>query len=139
MSSVLFQKIISIFSFLKIYLYNVSMNIQKKRIVLFIFGCLFARILLVLVTKNIDTSKLRYLSPLFLFMGLGFLYNFVFKKDKGSTFKQNAWWHHLRPIHGMIYILASIAAYNKNKKTYKLLFLDLIIGTIFFLNHHIKK
>tara|TARA_B100000073_G_scaffold335092_1_gene328344 strand:- start:343 stop:690 length:348 start_codon:yes stop_codon:yes gene_type:complete len=115
------------------------MKVVNKRILLFIFGCISARLLLIVITKNIPLKNLPYLSPLFLTMGLGFLYYFLSKKDKGFTFDQKAWWQFLRPIHSILYIVTAYLAYSKNRKSYLVLTLDLFIGIVFFILHHTQK
>tara|TARA_B100001059_G_C17617524_1_gene467776 strand:+ start:401 stop:748 length:348 start_codon:yes stop_codon:yes gene_type:complete len=115
------------------------MKVTNKRILLFIFGCIFARLLLIIITKNIALKNLPYLSPLFLTMGLGFLHYFISKKDKGFTFDQKAWWHFLRPLHSILYIITAYFAYTKNKNTYLVLTADLFIGIVFFILHHTQK
>ena len=104
------------------------MNKLQKRFTLFLLGCIPVRFLFVYIAKNIPINYLPLTAPITLIMGLGFLYFFFTGKEKGATFNQVAWWHYLRPIHGLLYILYSYYAYKKNSDAYKILLFDVILG-----------
>ena len=91
------------------------MNKLQKRFTLFLLGCIPVRFLFVYIAKNIPINYLPLTAPITLIMGLGFLYFFLAGKERGATFNQKAWWHYLRPIHGLLYILYSYYAYKKNE------------------------
>ena len=90
------------------------------------------------IAKNIPINYLPLTVPITLIMGLGFLYFFFTGKEKGATFNQEAWWHNLRPIHGLLYILYSYYAYKKNSDAYKILLFDVILGLLSFFIYHIS-
>ena len=50
------------------------MNNIQKRFLLFLFGCILIRFLLVILSKNVDKEKLQYLGYLALMMPLAFMY-----------------------------------------------------------------
>ena len=114
------------------------MNKLQKRFTLFLLGCIPVRFLFVYIAKNIPINYLPLTAPITLIMGLGFLYFFFTGKEKGATFNQVAWWHYLRPIHGLLYILYSYYAYKKNSDAYKILLFDVIFGLLSFFIYHIS-
>ena len=87
------------------------MNEIKKRILLFLFGCIGVRSLFVIIAKYTDTKYLPYLGYLALLPALGFIYIFLSgtRKTGPETFGNKIWWNNLRPIHATLYILF---AYN---------------------------
>ena len=114
------------------------MNKLQKRFTLFLLGCITVRFLFVYIAKNIPINYLPLTAPITLIMGLGFLYFFFTGKKTGATFNQKAWWHNLRPIHGVLYILYSYYAYKKNLDAYKILLFDVILGLLSFFIYHIS-
>ena len=96
------------------------------------------RFLFVYTAKNIPINYLPLTAPITLIMGLGFLYFFLAGKERGATFNQEAWWHYLRPIHGLLYILYSYYAYKKKSDAYKILLIDVIFGLLSFFIYHVS-
>ena len=112
------------------------MNKLKKRLTIFLLGCVPVRFLFVYLAKNIPIKYLPLTAPITLIIGLGFFYNFFIGKKTGTTFNQVAWWYNLRPIHGLLYILYSYYAYKKNSDAYKILLIDVIFGLLSFIIYH---
>jgi hypothetical protein len=111
----------------------------SKHLLLFLVGCIGTRILLVFLAKLYP----EYIMYLTLGIGIGFFY-FYFSGSRPfgpETFGDKIWWNDLRPIHGCLYILFSILAFQGNKDAWKVLGLDVIIGLSSFLvfHHFIKK
>jgi len=117
------------------------MNNIQKRILLFIFGCLTARLLIVYVSKNINIDYLPYLGYIALIISSGFLYIYATDKRKtgAETFGAPIWWNNLRPIHGITYGLFAYNATNKNPDSWKILLFDVIFGATSFFIHHYKE
>lgn len=112
------------------------MSTYIQRIIAFLFLCIPMRILFVLVAKYIDKKYLPFLGYIGIIIGIGFMYNFIIQKNKGSTFGQNAWWHFLRPFHSILYFTFAYFALNKNNNAYIPLLIDVVIGLLFFCVHH---
>lgn len=108
------------------------MSEKDKIIKLFFFACIPARLLLVFLIYFVDKKYLYYLSFIGFIAGIGFLYNFIFTKERGSTFNQISWWNYLRPIHSLLYLIFGYLAYNKNQYAYIPLLLDVLLGIISF-------
>lgn len=116
------------------------MNKQNKRIILFIFGCLFTRVVITFLVKNSPIDKLPYLGLLGLIPALGFTIIYITGKRKtgGEVFGDKIWWNSLRPIHATLYFLFAFLAINKNKNAYIPLLVDVNIGLFAFLSYHLK-
>ena len=95
-------------------------------------------LLFVYIAKNIPINYLPLTATITLIIGLGFLFVFFAGKDRGATLDQVAWWHYLRPIHGLLYITYSYYAYKKNSDAYKILLIDVILGLLSFFIYHIS-
>tara|TARA_B100000963_G_scaffold348556_1_gene356318 strand:+ start:40739 stop:41095 length:357 start_codon:yes stop_codon:yes gene_type:complete len=111
------------------------MNNKKSIIFLFIFGCFLARTMIAYTAYIITIKYLNYL-PLAGYVGLiislGFAYNIVMGRNKGA-FNQRVWWQNYRYIHSLIFFIFALLAINKNQEAYKLLFLDALLGLLFFM------
>lgn len=117
------------------------MNNIQKRILLFLGGCMTVRFIIAYIAKNINTEYLPYLATLAIMPILGWLYIiFIGKRDVGiETFGDKIWWKNLRIVHVIIYGLFVYLAYNKNKESWKLLLIDVLLGFSFWLMHHMNE
>ena len=114
------------------------MNTIQKRILLFLFGCIGSRALLVYVAKNIDINFLKYMGYLLLLPAIGFFYIYLtgIRTTGVEVFGDKIWWNNLRPIHGLLYLLFSYNAINGNKSAWIYLFIDVLFGLTSFLFYH---
>ena len=114
------------------------MDTLHKRFILFLFGCIGVRLLLVYIAKNISIQYLKYMGYLLLLPGIGFIYFYLTgtRKTGPEVFGNKIWWNNLRPIHGILYLLFSYNAINGNKNAWIFLFIDVIFGLISFLTYH---
>lgn len=102
---------------------------DKNRIFVFIFGCIGLRLLLALIVKNLKSIYLPYLSIISLIPAIGFLLIFVTGSRKtGFEAGGKIWWNYMRPIHSLLYFLFSFYALNQDTNSWKILFLDAILG-----------
>lgn len=117
------------------------MNNIQKRFLLFIFGCILIRSLLVVCAKKINKKYLPYLGVITLIPALGFIiiYFGKLRNKGGETFGDKIWWNNLRPIHALLYLYFSYLAFNKNDNSYIPLLIDVIIGFFSFLVFHYKN
>ena len=121
------------------------MNPVKKSKLLFFLGCIPARLLLAYIAyallKNSDKSDnktlLYMLVAVTVVIGVGFwaIYLNGWRKTGGETFGQQIWWNSLRPVHGSIYLLFSLAALLGYRNAWVLLFADVCLGVIAELHH----
>lgn len=109
------------------------MSNKVKRILLFIFGCIFLRSYLVYLAM--DINNLSYMILPSIIIGIGFLYiYFTGSRQTGpEVFGEKIWWNDLRPLHGLLWISFAILAIIQNKYAWIILLADVIIGFIAFL------
>lgn len=115
------------------------MNTIQKRFLLFLFGCIGTRTLLVYLAKNANKTYLLYMGYLAILPAIGFFYLFITdsRKTGPEVFGDKIWWNNLRPIHGLMYALFAYHAINGNDFAWIYLLIDVIIGLISFLSFHI--
>ena len=112
-----------------------------KRYILFIFGCLIIRFLIVYLVSKVDKKYLPYLGYVGLIPAFGFLiiYLFGLRKTGRETFGNKIWWNSLRPLHSLLYFIFSYMAIKGNRNSYILLLIDVIIGGLSFFGYHFLK
>jgi len=114
------------------------MNDIQKRFIMFIFGCIVTRLLLVLLVKNVSPTYLRLLGFLSLIPAIGFLIIYFgdLRKTGREVMGNEIWWNELRPVHAIMYILFAVYAITKRDYAWKVLLLDVCIGLIAFIMYH---
>lgn len=111
------------------------MNNIQKRFLAFLIGCIGIRSILTYVSYKLNNKYLPYIT---LFIGLGFVRNYVFnlRKTGPETFGKEIWWDMLRPIHAFFYLYFTYLAFKKKKDAFVPLLIDTIIGLFAFLYYH---
>ena len=114
---------------------------QTKRLVVFLFGCILARIILVLLAKYLDPKYLRVMGYLAIPIGLSFLYLYFVGNERADSQLEwlgdkKIWWNDLRPIHGFLYLLFAIYAIQQKSYAWIVLLVDVIFGLGAWLIHH---
>ena len=114
------------------------MNTIQKRFLLFLFGCIGTRTLLVYLAKNANKTYLRYMGYLAILPAIGFFYLFITdsRKTGPEVFGDKIWWNNLRPIHALLYGLFAYNAIIGNRGAWIYLFIDVLIGLFSFLIFH---
>ena len=103
----------------------------------FLIGCIGVRLLLSLLVKISPINYLPFYGVISTLPALGFISIYLFNLRKyGMEAGGKIWWNKLRPIHGFMYLLFSTYAFKKEVFAWKILFIDTILGLIFWLNHH---
>lgn len=100
---------------------------------LFLFVCFPARLLLAFLAYKINLYYLPFLSIISFVIGVQFIRHYIKNEPKIGFFGSNVWWENYRLIHGINYLLFSLAAILKNKNAWFFLLLDAIFGLIFFM------
>ena len=110
----------------------------RKRFILFLFGCIGSRSLLVYLAYNINKTYLFYMGLLALIPSIGFLYIYLSgsRKTGQEVFGDKIWWNQLRPIHSLLYFLFAYNAIVGNTNAWVYLLVDVIIGFTSFLLFH---
>ena len=114
------------------------MNDMQKRFILFLFGCIPARLALVYSAKNIPIDYLPILGYITLIIGISFGYLFLSgtRQTGAEVFGDKIWWNDLRPIHSLFYLIFSYYAINKMRAGWIYLLYDGIFGLFSFLFFH---
>lgn len=114
------------------------MNNIQKRFLLFLFGCIGTRSLLVYIAKTTNKTLLMFLGYLALLPAIGFFYLYFSgsRKTGAEVFGDKIWWNDLRPIHGLMYTLFAYNAINGNLNSWVYLLVDVIFGLTSFLIFH---
>ena len=114
------------------------MNAMQKRFILFLGGCIPARLFLVWLAKAMPLNYLPYLGYVALLPAIGFIYLFFTGKRTSGVETGGApiWWNRFRILHGLIYLLFAYYAIQRNKSAYLILLADVSLGLVLFLNHH---
>ena len=110
----------------------------QKRFLLFLGGCIPSRLALIATAKYLPLKYLPYMGLITLTIAIGFLYLYFTGKRTSGLETQGApiWWMKFRIIHGLMYLLFSLLAFNYIRNAYMILLLDTIFGLALFLLHH---
>ena len=113
----------------------------NSRFMLFIIGCIGSRLLFTIIAKNINVKYLPYLGYLALLPAIGFSYIYITgSRDTGFEAGGKIWWNCLRPLHSLLYFLFAYNAIQKHQDVaWKFLALDVTIGLVAFLGHHLNR
>jgi hypothetical protein len=106
---------------------------RTQSITYFILGCIPARLGLTYLAYSLNTENLRLFSYVLFAIAGGFLYlYFTGGRQNAQEAGGQTWWAKYRIIHGCLYLLAAIFAYQGNNDAYKILLLDTGLGAAFF-------
>jgi hypothetical protein len=114
------------------------MNNLQKRYLMFLVGCIGTRIFIAYYAKNLTTEQLPLAGAFAFLFALGWanIYLNQSRKVGIETFGDEIWWDKVRPIHITLYFLFALMALNRMHSAWIVLVVDVILGTVFFLNHH---
>jgi hypothetical protein len=106
-------------------------DVEKKRLALFLFGCIGTRLMCVYVAKT-RNELLPYMGIVAILIATGLLY-FYFSGTRTTgpeVFGGEIWWNHLRPIHATFYLIFAVFAIQKKKYSFWILMVDVMVGLI---------
>jgi len=112
------------------------MNNIQQRFLLFLFVCMSIRTFIFYIALRVDEKYILYMGLFTLIIGLSFSYAFLTNYRKTGILGDKVWWHSLRGVHAVIYLLYSFNAIVYHKSMSQLLLADLIIGYVSFLYYH---
>jgi hypothetical protein len=120
---------------------NKTMDVTTQRYLMFLFGCMPARLTLVYLAKTLTGTYAKLLSLVLALIGLGFLNIYFFGSEIADrqlewAGDKKVWWSDLRIVHGALYLLASYLLYKGNETSWLILLVDTIIGFISWCKHH---
>jgi hypothetical protein len=118
-----------------------TLDDNQKRILLFLFGCIPARLLIAFTASKLSTKNLKILAYIYLLVAIGMAYLALANKrlTGPETFGNKIWWTpHLRLVHASLYFMFFIlTVVMKYSNTYVILYLDVLIGLIAFISHEL--
>ncbi len=110
----------------------------KKRLLLFLFGCIGVRTLFVIMAKYLDKKYLPIMGYIAIIIALGFsiIYITGSRKTGPEVFGDKIWWNNLRPVHALFYFIFAYLAITKSNYAWIPLLIDVLIGLSSFLYFH---
>lgn len=116
------------------------MNNTQKRFLYFLFGCVLIRCLFALIAKN-NVQYLPIMGYLALLPAIGFFYIYATgsRTTGPEVMGEQIWWNDLRPVHGFLYLMFALNAFESNPNSWMILMLDVVIGLIAFLQFHYES
>lgn len=106
-------------------------------------ACVAARLLLVLLACCLlSDAGLRVMAVAAAAVAVGFtvIYLGGYRKTGVETGGGPIWWNHLRPFHALAYFLFAYLAWTGQRAlAWKVLLLDVVVGTAAFAWHHRKS
>ena len=104
---------------------------------LFLLGCIPTRLFLVYLSTIIPSDKLKFFGIPLLLVSLGFMFlYFTNERLNAPEAGGVTWWSNLRIIHGLLYLAASIYAFQSNPLVWVPLLIDVIFGFVVFIIHN---
>jgi len=107
---------------------------------LFLFGCIPARMLLAYFTTVVPLEYLKYYGLILLAISIGFFWLYFTNTrldapEAGGT----TWWSSFRPIFGALYLIAAIYCFQgKQNLAWIPLAIEIIFGLILFILNELK-
>jgi hypothetical protein len=120
------------------------MQVQNKRLILFLIGCMGTRLALVWIAAIAAAHKhtiLQWMGYLALIPAIGFLYFYLTgtRQSGPEVFGDRIWWNALRPIHAVLLLSFAVLAISnitaRRHLAWKVLLLDTVIGLVAFIVH----
>lgn len=112
----------------------------EKRFLLFLLGCMPARLSLVFVAFISSSRVLRLMAVPAAFVAAGMFVIFAggFRKTGAETMGAPIWWDLLRPVHACLYALFSYSAWNgQRERAWRVLLADAVLALGSFATYHI--
>ena len=105
------------------------MDVQTKRTLLFLVGCMGTRLSLVWLAYKFP-QYLKLMGFLALIPAIGFMYIYVngLRKTGPEVFGGKIWWDKLRPVHSLLWFTFAYLAINMNHDAWKVLLADVSLG-----------
>lgn len=106
------------------------MDIEQRRFY-FLFGCIPVRMLLACSLLMIPNSLVKFVASVLASIGVSFATLYILKlRMNASEGGGKTWWHYLRPLHAVSYLVTSYLLLTENRQyASMILILDLCIGT----------
>jgi len=115
------------------------MNLRNT-LLLFLIGCMGARLLIAFLAKQANKKWLRLMGYIALLPAIGFTYLFLTGvRNNVGAFGEKIWWINLRPVHALLYSLFAYFAITGNRNAWIYLLIDALVGLTAFLWVHSRN
>ena len=113
---------------------------DKRRLVLFLIGCMGARTGLTYIVKHHAHAHKNALASLLLIPAFGFAYIYMndLRKTGAEVFGDRIWWNDLRPFHALMYFVTAALVHTRTNKSHYPIALDTLVGLLSFTYHHAR-
>jgi hypothetical protein len=124
---------------------------KNESIFYFLFGCIPVRLLLVYLAYSLSKENLKLLSVILFTIGISFIYLFItniwiienpiipwIQRKNAPEAGGETWWIKYRIIHGLLYLISAVNAYNGENIAGLFLLIDTVIGLLLFINKRSK-
>jgi hypothetical protein len=111
---------------------------DKRRLVLFLMGCMSARVGLTYVVRHYARAHKNLLTWVLLIPALGFsyIYRNDLRKTGAEVFGGRIWWNNLRPFHALMYFATALLVHIDHDSPHYPIALDTFVGLLSFIYHH---
>lgn len=125
---------------------------QLKRILVFLFGCILTRIFVTIIAMNIKSIllpaypiasnlALPIMGIIALNIAINFYYLYFFGNERADAQLEwlgdkKIWWNELRIVHGTLFLLFAILAFQQKSYAWIVLAGDTMLGLGAWLIHH---
>ena len=117
------------------------MNNIQKRFVLFLGGCIPARLFLAYIAKKGNSYMRQSLGVLTFMIASGFLiiYFWNLRQTGVETGGEKIWWNYLRPFHAFMYYYFTYSIlFGDKENAWKILIMDTAVGLLSFFSFHLQ-
>lgn len=114
------------------------MDKLQTRYLLFLVGCIGARVFIAYYAKTLNKEQLPLAGAFAFVFALVWAHIYLAESRKVGfeTFGDEIWWDKVRPIHITLYFVFALMALNRVQHAWVILAVDVLLGLLFFLNHH---
>jgi len=115
--------------------------LTRKRIKVFLFGCIGSRLLLVLLAKYINEKYLPLMGIVALIISISFIYLYFIGNKKADMQLEwlgdrMIWWNKLRIVHATFFLLFAIFAIQRKNYSWIILLVDCMFGLGMWILHN---
>ena len=114
----------------------------QQRIMAFLVLCIGSRLGLGYLAKNLSGNWSMLLASIFAIIGASFIIIYFggLRKTGAETGGNPIWWNNLRPIHGVLYLIAAgLLFYGHRCWASQVIIIDTLVGLTSFLLHHLRE
>ena len=124
-----------------------QLNIQSKwndkeftrTLAYFLFGCILSRVGVAYLVYTSPKKWLKYISVLYICLGIGIGFQWVTKSRKKGVFSNQIWWDHIRLFHCATFLFVAYTSYRGLRGwAWKMLLVDVLVSLVAFLHHYRK-